>query len=673
MNIVRAVSCTAVLGIAAFSALAQAAGPAPERATALLLGQPVGYQELRVRPDGSLAAHFEFNDRGRGPKIDARYRLAPDGTLRSSDTTGVNYLKAKVDEHFALAKGQAQWRSTNENAQRAFTTPAFYLSIDGAPAEFAMLVQALLKAPGQHLALLPTGEAQLQQVTKTTVSGKAGSQALTLVAITGIDLTPDYLWLDDKNRFFASYSSWFSVVREGWEDTIPALGKLQDAQSEKLASARAATLTTHVDTLAIEHVRVFDPDRLAAKAAQTVLVHAGRIAAVGNDGELSIAPGAQRLDGRGRFLMAGLWDMHVHMSPNDGALDIAAGITTVRDLGNDSDFLAGLEGKIESGADIGPRIIKAGLIDGRGPYQGPTKVYADTPEEAVQAVNRYADLGYPAIKIYSSVKPELVPALVKQARARGMRVSGHVPAFMTAAQFAAAGVDEIQHINFVFLNFLFDQVKDTRTPARFSAVAQHGAELDLSSPAVTEFVSALKKGNVAVDPTLVTFENMFLERPGLMGPSGASVVDRLPLVYQRYARAGGGGLEVPPGMDARYRESYARMVQMVGLLYRSGVTVVAGTDGFDALSLPREFELYVNAGIPPAEVLRLDTLGAARLMKRDDAYGRVAPGYVADLVLVDGDPLLNISDMRKVRSVLRGDRLYDSAAVFQAMGIQPAP
>jgi hypothetical protein len=352
---------------------------------------------------------------------------------------------------------------------------------------------------------------------------------------------------------------------------------------------------------------------------------------------------------------------------------LAAGITTVRDLGNIPDQLAAIENAYESGNDMGPRIIKAGLIDGRGPYQAGVGLLADTQEEAVQQVDRYADLGYVQIKIYSSVKPELVPVIVKEAHARGLRVSGHVPAFMTAEQFVNDGVDEIQHINFLFLNFLFDQVQDTRTPARFTAVAEHGAELDLSSPPVQKFVGLLKQRQIVIDPTIAHFETKFLERPGLMGPSWVPVLDRMAGPDQRWAKAGTGGLKVPPGMDSRYRESYARMVQMVGLLHRSGVPLVIGTDGNGFFMLPREFEVFVSSGIPPAEVLRIDTLGAAQVMKRDREFGRVAPGYVADLILVDGYPLLNIADMRKVRTVLRGDRLYDSAALFKTVGLAPAP
>jgi hypothetical protein len=244
---------------------------------------------------------------------------------------------------------------------------------------------------------------------------------------------------------------------------------------------------------------------------------------------------------------------------------------------------------------------------------------------------------------------------------------------MTAQQFVEDGVDEIQHINFLFLNFFFDLMQDTRTPARLTFVAQHGAELDLSSARVRSFVELLEQHQIVIDPTLADFEAKFLARPGLMAPTWAPLVDRSPARSQLWIRGGGGGLPVPPGMDARYRESFERMVQFVGLLYRSGVTIVAGTDGNDFATLPREFELYVNAGIAPAEVLRLDTLGAARVMKRDSEYGRIAPGYVSDLIIVEGNPLLNISDIRKVRTVLRGDRLYDTAALLRSVGITPAP
>src|SRR5262249_38668645 len=158
--------------------------------------------------------------------------------------------------------------------------------------------------------------------------------------------------------------------------------------------------------------------------------------------------------------LPGLWDMHVHLSPNDGLLHLAAGVTSVRDLANDNDALLKMKHDFDAGTEIGPRVTMRGFMDGRGPYAGPTKVFVDTEAEARTAIDYYAKNGYDGVKVYSSLKPELVPFITKLAHEKGLRVSGHVPANMTAQQFVEAGADEIQHINMLFLNF-FDDVKDT--------------------------------------------------------------------------------------------------------------------------------------------------------------------------------------------------------------------
>src|SRR5438128_12473308 len=189
-------------------------------------------------------------------------------------------------------------------------------------------------------------------------------------------------------------------------------------------------------------------------------------------------------------------------SPLDGLLNIASGVTSVRDMGNGIEELQRLEKQWQSGTAIGPRVWKCGFIDGHGPFQAPTGLYADTAEEAQAAVNRYADLGYIQIKLYSSLKPEFVPGIAKTARERGMRLSGHVPNGMIATQFVEAGADELQHINFIFLNFLASQVKDTRTPERFTAVGANAAELDLALKPVKDFIELLQKHHTTVDVSL---------------------------------------------------------------------------------------------------------------------------------------------------------------------------
>jgi imidazolonepropionase-like amidohydrolase len=325
--------------------------------------------------------------------------------------------------------------------------------------------------------------------------------------------------------------------------------------------------------------------------------------------------------------------------------------------------------EFDSGAGIGPRITMRGFMDGRGPYTGPTKVFVDDEAEARSAIDYYAKHGYEGIKVYSSIKPGLVPTITKLAHEKGLRVSGHVPAFMTAQQFVEAGADEIQHVNMLFLNFFFDDVKDTRTPQRFIAVAERGAALDLNSQRVRSFVQFLKDRNTVVDPTLTVFEGLFTDRPGRMSASYAAIADRLPPQVRRSYLAG--GLQVPQGKDALYRESQLATLRMTKLLYDSGITIVAGTDGLPGFTLHRELELYVQAGISPADVLRIATLGAARVAKRDRELGSIAPGKLADLVLVDGDPAKSIGDIRRPTLVVKDGAFYEPAALYKALGIEP--
>jgi imidazolonepropionase-like amidohydrolase len=322
-----------------------------------------------------------------------------------------------------------------------------------------------------------------------------------------------------------------------------------------------------------------------------------------------------------------------------------------------------------SGAEIGPRVLVAGLIDGRGPYQGPSKVFADTVAEGKADIDTYAARGYEQIKLYSSLEPELVAPLAAYAHSKHLRVSGHVPAHMFAAEAVEAGYDEIQHANFLMLQFISSRDDDTRTPLRFTLVAQKGASLDLASPEVRKFVALLVKHKTVIDPTLATFEPMFLARQGQLGPTYAAVADRFPVQVRRGLY--NGAMPVPEGMDATYRASYEMMKKLVKTLWDAGVRVVAGTDDLAGFALHRELELYADAGIPPADVLALATIGAARVMRHEKEWGSIAPGKYADLVLVDGKPDEHIADVRRPVTVVKGGTVYASADLLAAIGVRP--
>src|SRR5262249_3848672 len=285
--------------------------------------------------------------------------------------------------------------------------------------------------------------------------------------------------------------------------------------------------------LLIRNARVYDPRDLSVTSGTSVWIHGDRIVRVAPDAALAAPANAEVIDARGQFLMPGLWDNHQHFSDYDGVLDIAAGVTSARDMANDTDEFLERVARFDAGTEIGPRVFKAGIIDGTGPLAGPTKMRVDTAEEALKDVAWYADHGYGQIKIYSSIKPELVPLIADAAHARGLRVSGHVPAFMSAQMFVEAGADEIQHLNFIVLNFLFDQVKDTRGTTRFTAVAEHARELGPDNPKVQEFIAFLKSHHTVLDPTMGIFEAMLSGNPAAVTPGLENIVRRFPPQVRR--------------------------------------------------------------------------------------------------------------------------------------------
>ena len=634
--------------------------------TVLMSGNRAGYEVVRRGP-GTITAHFEFNDRGRGPVVDEKVQLA-DGVPVSVTITGHDYFKNGVSEQFRMISGAATWKNSAESGS-ATAPGAFYLSMDGVPEENAALARALLHAPGRSLALLPSGRARIDSIESITVRANGVARTVVHYDISGLGFTPQPIWLDPDGSLFAGGGSWFMVIRKGWESVAGALLARQ-AAADSVRTARVARELARrpAGAVVFRHAELFDAVTGAVTPGSSVVVQGNKIVAVGPDATVAAPPGAEEIDATGRTLMPGMWDMHVHMSDDDGLFDIAAGITTVRDMANDMDESLRRQRRFADGSLIGPRLMLAGFIDGPGPYAGPTKVLVDTEDSARSVVRRYKANGYVQIKIYSSVRPALVPVIIDEAHKNGLRVSGHVPAFMTATQAVEEGFDEIQHVNFLFLNFWFDSVKDTRTPARFTAVAQKAALLDLGSPSVQQFVALLKAHHTVLDPTLNVFEEMFVGRKGQLDPTYAAVADRVPPTIRRSFLAG--GLPVPEGMDQRYRDSFKATQRMVKMLYDDGLTILAGTDAMAGLAYPRELELYVESGIPAPDVLRIATLGAARVMKLDAQVGSVEPGKLADIILVDGHPASNISDIRKVSLVMKDGVLYRPAALDSVVGMK---
>jgi imidazolonepropionase-like amidohydrolase len=630
------------------------------RYTVLMSTNKAGSQVVTTRGN-EVTVDYEFNDRGRGPKTHSVIRLDERGVPVAVQTAGNDYYKQQIEERFDAEDGTPEWKNTSE-AGEAAQRGGFYASMYGPPEELAILARAALRNGGR-LAALPAGEIAVRKAGDATIRGTH----VTAYELSGLGFSPFEIWLDDDQNLFGVVSAWSSTIREGFEADAKQLIDAQDARASERIGALAAKHSRKPTggRLTLLNARVFDPRTRTLSAPTTVNIEGNRIQSIGVPQERNAA---DIMDVAGKTVMPGLWDMHTHVGDVDGLLNIAAGITSIRDLGNDSDTVIKFKQNVESGRWIGPRVTLAGLVDGPGPFQGPTNLLVDNEADAKKAIDFLVGRGYEGLKIYSSIKPELVPVLTSYAHERGLRVSGHIPAGMRAIDAVNAGYDEIQHANMLLLNFMPD-VKDTRTPARFTEPAKRAADLDLQSEEVRAFIARLRERNIVVDPTVAVFEEMFTARAGAVSPGYAAIADRLPPQNRRYLLTG--GLPVPEGMDERYRASFRKMLDLVAELHRSGVTIVAGTDALPGFALHRELELYSQAGIPNADVLRIATLIPAQILKRDTDLGTIEPGKLADLIVIDGNPLVNISDIRRVVTVVKDGVVFDPRALYAEVGVRP--
>jgi hypothetical protein len=609
--------------------------------------------------------HDKVVENGRGPEIDATIHFASDGTPDSFKGTGHREMGAAVSETFTRNGAKGTWASAEEHGSSDANGPTFYVwSADGWCDPW--LVPAALKNGGS-IALWPGGQAKVEKVADDNFAGRK----LAGYAISGFGLSPYYSWFEPDGTWFGVVTPQYSLVPDGTADAvIDALAK-KDADLMQARGDDIAHTTAHHPPpagYAYTHARVLDVVKGAWIADQTVLVVGDKIKAVGP--KVPVPLGAETIDLAGKALMPGLVDMHSHTDRDGALLDIATGVTTVRDVGNEPDDLDLMTQKFDEGGLVGPHVVRMGFIEGRGEKAASSRVTAETVDEAHAAVEFFAKRHYDGIKIYNSVKPELVPVLAADAHKHGMLVVGHIPVHMLAHEAIDAGYDGIEHINMLFLNFLATHDTDTRDTTRFTLVGDHAAELDLDGKPVRDFIAQLLKHHTIIDPTLGAFEDLYIGVPGELLPDFKDELLRLPLQLQRqYLQA---ELPLTPDKHALYARAWAKIEAFVKELWQAKVTLVAGTDsGITGIALQHELALLVQCGIPAADVLRMATLDSARAMKQDKVFGTVAAGKRADLVVIDGDPLADITAVRKVVSTMRGGVLYEAPPLLAALSVKP--
>lgn len=635
-------------------------------------GTVAGEQTLACDAAGECRGRFIFKDNGRGPELDEVFRLAGDGSLASYRATGSTTFGSKVDERFDVRGRKATWSSSTEQGESNSPGGRLYVPFSQSVALAEVMFQAAARR-GNTLDLLPSGRMTQREITRTTVGEGASRREVALIAQSGLGLTPSFGWVttgDEPTFFGFIIPGYLAALPEGYQSEEKRLGELQLAAEAEILGGLNQRLATPMPGLSvIRNARVFDSE--AAKLGEElsdVYILRGRIAAVLPAG--SDSRGAARtLDAEGRVLLPGLFDMHGHVGRWEGGLNLAAGVTTVRDMGNDNATVQRIIDETARGEVFGPQVVPAGFLEGESPYSARNGFVVSTLEEAKSAIDWYAAHGYPQIKVYNSFPRQHLRETVAYAHSRGLRVSGHVPAFLRARTVVEYGFDELNHVNQVLLNFLVNDKTDTRTLERFYLPAARTGEIDFDSAPVQDFIRLLVERKTVVDPTLATFD-FLRQKDGTVSPAYAAVADHFPPSVQRGLRSG--GMEIPDdATQQRYEKSYLAMIDFIGRLHRAGVPLVAGTDAMAGFTLQRELELYTMAGIPANEVLQIATRNAARYSGLASERGRIANGFVADLALVDGDPTADITALRRMVTVVTQGKHIDPTAVYQELGIKP--
>jgi imidazolonepropionase-like amidohydrolase len=670
--------------VAAFAALpaARAAGADPgQRYTITVQSHVAGHEAVRRVAPGRWHVESSYRDNGRGPDLHEDYALAADGAPVHYAATGTSTFGAPIAETFDLDPGArgARWKSPAERAEAHAAavpagTPRTYVPIESSSVYAGVLARQSLRRAGAPVACWSGGAVSARRLlTMRAAPAAAGrpSAEVDLVVLQGLGLEPAYLWLrhGGDQALFAVVFPGFELIAEGFEPAGKGLIERQLTADRTLRAELAARLAHHVgDDLLIRNVRVFDSEHAVLGDPSDVYVSRGRIAQVVPAGSTPRGSFAV-VDGTGRTLLPGLFDMHVHDGPWNGLLHLAGGVTSGRDMGNDNASLRTLMNEIDAGTTLGERIVPAGFIEGESPYASRSGFVVDNVADALKAVDWYAQRGYPQVKLYNSVHPDWVAPIAARAHERGLRVSGHVPAFMRAEEAVLAGYDEIQHINMLALNFLVTPTDDTRTLLRFDLVAAQGGTIDVDGEAVTRFIALLTSHGTAVDTTAATFEAQFTQMQGEANPSLSSVADHFPAVLRRQLLVNSS--DVTAANVGASRAAYDVLLRLIGRLHAAGVPLEAGTDDTPGFMLHRELALYVKAGIPPAQALRIATWNGARFTKTLDRLGSVSPGKLADLVLVDGDPTRDIDDLRRISMVVKEGVLYFPAELYPVVGVQP--
>ena len=636
--------------------------------------QAIGQETYEIHREGDLIAakiDFKFTDRGSEVPLSTTFRASPDLTPQSFEIKGRTARPVSIDESITVGNDKVHIRSRENQSDR--TAPAGpYFTIAGyAPATMQMLMVRYWAGHGSPatLSTLPTGSVKIEPRGQDTFHVGTSNETLNRYTVEGLIWGRETLWFDSDRRLVAEISTdaefdHFEAIRDGYES---ALGDfVARAGSDNMAALVEISKEipgSHSSTLAIVGATLIDGRGGDPLRDSAVLVHDGRIVAVGPRSKIKIPKDANVIDAKGKFLLPGLWDMHAHFEQVEwGPIYLAAGVTTVRDCGNEFEFITAVRDAVAQNRGLGPRLLLAGVVDGTGPMAlGVERV--DTPEQARAWVDRYHDAHFQQMKIYSSVKLEQVKAVADEAHRLGMTVTGHVPEGLNAYQVIEAGQDQINHIHYIVDIMHAPFPKDMSRIDRMKTIAA----IDLHSPEAQKALSFLKDHHTVVDPTMALFE-LFGATTAKPPASFEPGIEKIPAELAQPLT----DVEPPSERSDISQKVFAKEIEVVGALHRAGIPIVAGTDqSVPGHSLHRELELYVQAGFTPMEAIQAATIVPARAMGVAKESGTVEKGKRGDLILLTADPLADIHNTRAVEYVVTNGTMYHTAELWQSVGFKP--
>lgn len=655
------------------------AGYAQDSATFYLhkFAQNIGRETYYRKKDGdgvSYTIKFKFVDRGAAVPLDAGMVLSPEGEPVSLWVRGNTSRFSRIHDSIAVREGKAWIRVDDSSYSRELHGLAFPVA-GYSPGTVQMLLLQYWSRHGKpaQLDLLPTGSVTIRPAGHDTLSLTGQRLVFERTVIHGLIWGNELVWTDEGGNLICLITNdaegdKLEMMRDRYEGLLPELiGRaatygmalfmeemkggsgpaVAEAGSSSMGKAEPGMEGSSV-TLAVVGGRMVDVATGGTTDDAVILIRNGKILRAGSKTAVVVPAGARIVHAEGKTILPGLWDMHAHFEQAEwGPAYLAAGVTTVRDCGNEFNYINAVKRAIDEGHGVGPHILKAGVIDGPGPL-GLGIIRASNPREAVAAVRRYKDSGFVQIKIYSSVQPAVVKAICDEAHRLGLTVTGHIPDGMNLEQGVDSGMDMVNHVQYVVpilavkKNKLVDW-NDPKTAAGLDFIKEHGTVID---PTLGVFEMVLR----SVKDTITNMEPAFYSLPG-----------PLQVLFRT--------MGMPPAMAQQYKPRFEDMEKTVKALYDRGVPIVAGTDmGFPGWSVDRELELYVESGLTPLQAIRTATIVPALVMKEAAVSGSLMPGRDADLIIVEGDPLHRIRDIRNVRVVIKGGRVYDPVALHRLAG-----